>query len=119
MIQNLWNSFYSAFASGSQGPVVWSAAKPKKEAETKTKQLTTREDDLKVENPVDEEINQLARALGGIHRGQTIELTLQQLLEYVPKKRRRSDSYARLVKNLKNSYEIELKIVSGGKKDGR
>lgn len=117
LIKQLWDSFYSSFANGSQGPVVLPAAESSKKEAENSKKYITPEDDLQVTNPVDEEINQLARALGGIHRGQVIELTLQELLQYVPKKRRRSDSYTRLVKNLMSSYGIELRIVPKHNKD--
>lgn len=43
--------------------------------------------------------------------GLCIEFTLSQLLDIVPRHRRRSDAYITLIKHLKDKYHINLKII--------
>lgn len=45
-----------------------------------------------------------------IEPGVTIELTLKELLNQVPKKRRRADAYRHLQKVLREDYDIDLII---------
>jgi len=104
IIENLWDSF-CCDSFGSQGPVV-SVANPDMAKTT-----------IKLHTPlasktVDEEINVLARHLGGIQSGQRIQLTLREILEIIPHKRRRSDSYSSLIKKLRADYDVSLEIVA-------
>lgn len=49
--------------------------------------------------------------------GLTIEITLAELLDIVPRQRRRTDAYTTLIKHLKNEFEIELKIIKTYEKE--
>lgn len=107
LIYELWNCFCRE-NDGSIGTAV-SSALPK-QAETAAPLITPPK-----ENSVDEEINSLARHLGGISFGQKIQLTLGELMEIVPHKRKRSDSYAGLIKKLKTDFNVSLEIIKSKK----
>lgn len=47
----------------------------------------------------------------GFQSGLSIEMTLAELLDVVPRKRRRTDAYATLAKHLKQNYNITLNIT--------
>ena len=49
--------------------------------------------------------------------GLSIEITLAELLDIVPRQRRRTDAYTTLIKHLKNEFEIELKIIKPHEKE--
>lgn len=101
LMQNLWEAFLSENSDG-PGSVVPAGHchKPKPTTES-----------CSAENPIDAEICQLASHLGGIHSGMKIEMTLQELLAIIPHKRRRSDSYATLIKKLDTDFGVSLEIV--------
>ena len=65
----------------------------------------------------DPEVVVLAQHVGPIIKGQVIEVTLQEMLEWLPRVRRRKDAYTRLEKTLLNTYGVKLIIKS--RKDGK
>ena len=62
------------------------------------------------EKPSD--IQRLERHYGELHKGKTIETTLQEILAVIPKKRARTDAYDSLVKKLESEYGVKLIITS-------
>lgn len=106
LIQNLWEAFLSENSDG-PGTVVPAGRtlKPKPSTELL----------CSAENPSDAEICQLANHFGGIHSGMKIEMTLQELLEIIPHKRRRCDSYATLIKKLETDFGVTLEIIKSHK----
>lgn len=60
----------------------------------------------------DEDVKALRNYVGesDFQTGLTIEITLAELLDVVPRQRRRSDAYTTLIKHLKDSLGITLKI---------
>lgn len=67
----------------------------------------------------DEDIKALRKYVGesDFQTGLTIEITLAELLDIVPRQRRRTDAYTTLIKHLKNEFEIELKIIKTNEKE--
>lgn len=67
----------------------------------------------------DEDIKALRKYVGesDFQTGLTIEITLAELLDIVPRQRRRTDAYTTLTKHLKNEFEIELKIIKTNEKE--
>lgn len=67
----------------------------------------------------DEDVKALRNYVGesDFQTGLTIEITLAELLDVVPRQRRRTDAYTTLIKHLKNEYEIELKIIKSHEKE--
>lgn len=67
----------------------------------------------------DEDIKALLNYIGEskFQTGLTIEITLAELLDIVPRQRRRTDAYTTLIKHLKNEYNIELKIIKANEKE--
>lgn len=82
----------------------------------------TTPDETKIETPdkpcasqsskFDDDVNALKDFVGEseFQTGLCIELTLSQLLDIVPRQRRRSDAYTTLIKHLKNEFDINLTI---------
>lgn len=64
--------------------------------------------------PIAQDVRSLRQYVGeaGFKSGLCIEVTLRELLSVVPRKRRRTDAYATLVKYLKDEYDITLTIKS-------
>lgn len=67
----------------------------------------------------DEDVKALRKYIGesDFQTGLTIEITLAELLDIVPRQRRRTDAYTTLIKHLKNEYNIELKIIKANEKE--
>lgn len=61
----------------------------------------------------DDDVTALRNFVGDseFQSGLSIEITLQELLNIVPRQRRRTDAYNTLVKHLKDNYKITLKIT--------
>jgi hypothetical protein len=51
----------------------------------------------------------------GLEKNSTIELTLKQALELMPRKRKRSDAYKKLQKHLQSEYGVILKFKKNNK----
>lgn len=104
LIQNLMNCFHSSGDYGSRGKVNVSPSQEAKETQQEA-QLSG----------VDKEVNMLIRHFGALQNGQQIELSLHELLTIVPHKRKRSDSYAKLIRTLKERYAVDLVITPNRK----
>lgn len=67
--------------------------------------------------PIEQDVMFLKQYIGetGFKSGLCIEITLQDLLSVVPRKRRRTDAYTTLVKYLNNEYNITLTIKTNKK----
>lgn len=67
----------------------------------------------------DEDVKALRKYIGesDFQTGLTIEITLAELLDIVPRQRRRTDAYTTLIKYLKNEFEIELIIIKTHEKE--
>ena len=70
----------------------------------------------------DPEVIVLAHEFGPMEDGKVIEVSLQRMLELLPRVRRRKDAYKRLVNHLLDAYGVKLVIVSrkhGKMEEGR
>lgn len=67
----------------------------------------------------DEDVKALRKYIGEskFQTGHSLEITLAELLDIVPRQRRRTDAYTTLIKHLKNEFEIELKIIKTNEKE--
>lgn len=65
---------------------------------------------------LDEEVEVLARELGGLASGMNLEIDLHRILELCPRKRKKADAYLGLKKKLRDEYGVELVITSRGTK---
>ena len=67
--------------------------------------------------PIEQDVMALKQYIGetGFKSGLCIEITLQDLLSVVPRKRRRTDAYTTLVRYLKDEWDITLTIKSNKK----
>ncbi len=67
--------------------------------------------------PIEQDVMSLKQYIGetGFKSGLCIEITLKELLSVIPKKRRRTDAYAALVRYLKDECDITLTIKSNKK----
>lgn len=120
MIQMLLNSMFSAF------PGIWTEPKkddvsaPIPEAQEKSECAPVGK--VK-QNPLTDDIKRLEEAFSNgqpLESGQEINVTLQELLKIVPRKRPRKDSYKHLQRVLKDKMGVILTIKSrknGKKKD--
>lgn len=67
--------------------------------------------------PIEQDVMSLKQYIGeiGFKSGLCIDITLQDLLSVVPRKRRRTDAYTTLVRYLKDEWDITLIIKSNKK----
>lgn len=67
--------------------------------------------------PIEKDVMSLKQYVGeiGFKSGLCIDITLQDLLSVVPRKRRRTDAYTALVRYLKDEWDITLTIKSNKK----
>lgn len=67
--------------------------------------------------PIEQDVMSLKQYIGetGFKSGLCIDITLQDLLSVVPRKRRRTDAYTTLVRYLKDEWNITLTIKSNKK----
>ena len=63
-----------------------------------------------MKDDIDPEILLLARQYGPLTNGVKIELSLQEALQLFPRQRKRSDAYKRLIKKVKEQFNVELTI---------
>ena len=68
--------------------------------------------------PIEKDVMSLKQYVGeiGFKSGLCIDITLQDLLSVVPRKRRRTDAYTTLVRYLKDEWDTTLTIKSNKKK---
>ena len=116
MIQMLLNSMFSAF------PGIWT--EPKKDVSAPIPEAQEKSECAPVgkvkQNPLTDDIKRLEEALFDgkpLESGMEINVTLQELLRIVPRKRPRKDSYKHLQRVLKDDMGVILTIKS--RKDGK
>ena len=103
MISNLWNSLFGAGGNKvKQAPI-------NEEAHTN---LDSAHEEPICQLSLDEEVEVLARELGGIASGMKLEIDLHRILELCPRKRKKADAYLGLKKKLRDEYDVELNITS-------
>lgn len=67
----------------------------------------------------EDEIEVLARYCGGLAKGKVVRIGLHEILDIIPRKRRKADAYYALKKQLRDEYGVELVITSrASKKEG-
>ena len=64
----------------------------------------------------EDEIEVLARYCGGLAKGKVIKIGLHEILDIIPRKRRKADAYYALKKQLRDEYGVELVIESRASK---
>ena len=64
----------------------------------------------------EDEIEVLARYCGGLAKGKVVRIGLHEILDIIPRKRRKTDAYYALKKQLRDEYGVELVIESRGTK---
>ncbi len=110
MIQ-LLQAMFSSIADTLHGPTVdVRAAIPEAQKEKSVNSAPS----VKGDDPYADDIHRLEDALNGgrpLDNGRCIEITLQDLLQIIPKKRRRIDAYRGLVSRL-NRMGVTLRINS-------
>lgn len=60
----------------------------------------------------EDEIEVLARYCGGLAKGKVVRIGLHEILDIIPRKRRKADAYYALKKQLRDEYGVELVIES-------
>ena len=70
-------------------------------------------EDIAVDSEFESEINSLQSYCGKpLSKGLRIDIQLKELLEIIPQRRKRIDSYNKLVRYLKSAFGVELIISS-------
>lgn len=108
MMRNLFNSLFGTGRKTEvhQKPIISEADSVKDSiSETPIPQLS-----------VEEEVEVLARELGGLASGMKLEIDLHRILEICPRKRKKADAYLGLKKKLRDEYGVELNITSRASK---
>lgn len=107
MISNLWNSLFGAGGNKVKQAPINEAALSK---------LDSAQEERFYQLSLDEEVEVLARELGGLASGMNLEIDLHRILEICPRKRKKADAYLGLKKKLRDEYGVELNITSRGTK---
>lgn len=103
MIGNLWNSLFGAGGNKvRQAPII----------EDTHSNLDSAQEEPFYQLSLDEEVEVLARELGGLASGMKLEIDLHRILEICPRKRKKADAYLGLKKKLRDDYDVELLITS-------
>lgn len=103
MIGNLWNSLFGAGGNKvKQAPIT----------EVAYTDLDSAHEEPIYQLSLDEEVEVLARELGGLASGMKLEIDLHRILELCPRKRKKADAYLGLKKKLRDDYDVELLITS-------
>ena len=104
MLSNIINTLFGSGRRNEvhQEPIITDAA-PRTDSNIETPQP---------ELSLDDEILVLARHCGGLVSGTKLTFDLRELLDLVPRKRRKADAYYALGKKLKDEYGVELVITS-------
>lgn len=100
----MWNLLNGLFGTGKKTEII------QKQIDTQdtTTESTPRQSTLSI----DDEIMILAKHYGGLVSGMTLSVELKELLDLIPRKRRKADAYYALAKKLKDDYGVELRITS-------
>lgn len=107
MLSNLWNSLFGAGGNKvKQAPI----------NEAALSNLDSAHEEPIYQLSLDEEVEVLARELGGLASGMNLEIDLHRILELCPRKRKKADAYLGLKKKLRDDYGVELVITSRGTK---
>lgn len=107
MLGNLWNSLFGAGGNKiKQTPI----------NEVALSNLDSAQEERFYQLSLDEEVEVLARELGGLASGMKLEIDLHRILELCPRKRKKADAYLGLKKKLRDDYSVELNITSRGTK---
>ena len=96
----LWNLLNGLFGTGKKTDII--------QKQIDTQDTTTENKSLSI----DDEIMILAKHYGGLVSGMTLTVELKELLDLIPRKRRKADAYYALGKKLKDEYGVELRITS-------
>lgn len=129
LFENLWNTIFSGKNFNNEEGVAETSlgneAADTKVAKTKNKKLKEVALVPPPEKPIEVKIPGPDKYAGDIAAlqehfdftaGSTIELTLHQILDLCPRKRRRLEPYIGLKNELKKKYDINLVITSKNKK---
>lgn len=103
MLSNLWNSLFGAGGNKVKQAPINEAALSK---------LDSAQEEPFYQLSLDEEVEVLARELGGLASGMKLEIDLHRILEICPRKRKKADAYLGLKKKLRDDYDVELLITS-------
>ena len=97
----LWNIINGLFGTGLKTDVKQKHIETEENILTENKSLS-----------IDDEIMILAKHYGGLVSGMTLSVELRELLDLIPRRRRKADAYYALGKKLKDEYGVELRITS-------
>ena len=103
MLKTLWQTL---FGSGERPAENIEAVQMKETKESMQTSVSGPEDEIEV----------LARYCGGLAKGKVIRIGLHEILDIIPRKRRKADAYYALKKQLRDEYGVELVIESRGTK---
>lgn len=103
MIGNLWNSLFGAGGNNVKHAPIKDDA---------LSNLDSAQEEHFYQLPLEEEVEVLARELGGLASGMKLEIDLHRILEICPRKRKKADAYLGLKKKLRDDYDVELLITS-------
>ena len=103
MIKQLWQTL---FGSGERAAESIEAVQMKEEESGMQTSVSGPEDEIEV----------LARYCGGLAKGKVVRIGLHEILDIIPRKRRKTDAYYALKKQLREEYGTELVIESRGTK---
>ena len=110
MINNLLNTLFGARVNNANQAPIQEAART---------DLDSAPEEPFSQLSLDEEVEIIARELGGLARGMKLEIDLHRILEICPRKRKKADAYLGLKKKLRDDYGAELVITSrASKKEG-
>lgn len=117
MFRNIWNCLFGAGRTDIEEHAPKNVPVNEKDISHEST-ITTPSIQTSVSAPKtpDDEIEVLARYCGGLAKGKVITIGLHEILDIIPRKRRKADAYYALKKQLRDEYSVELIITSRASK---
>ncbi len=106
MLKTLWQTLFGSGERSAENIEAVQMKETRESMQTSVSEPQTTEDEIEV----------LARYCGGLAKGKVIKIGLHEILDIIPRKRRKADAYYALKKQLRDEYGTELIIESRGTK---
>lgn len=106
MLKTLWQTLFGSGERSAENIEAVQMQEARESMQISVSEPRTTEDEIEV----------LARYCGGLAKGKVIKISLHEILDIIPRKRRKADAYYALKKQLCDEYGTELIIESRGTK---
>lgn len=106
MLKTLWQTLFGSGERPAENIETVQMKETRESMQTSVSEPRTPEDEIEV----------LARYCGGLAKGKVIKIGLHEILDIIPRKRKKADAYYALKKQLRDEYGVEIVIESRASK---